>query len=645
MSEVLTLAYSYTAKDLAAVRAYVQRVAPAIIARTYYDPDEDGFAATPSAMERHLRGMLDGLVKVAIEQGSPALAEHLRASVRKHGEPKLTAVTFRMVTEAAALAAALPAPGHSIGRWFRPRVASRLKGEGIATLGELIAFCNRRGGSWWRSIPRIGAARAAIIVAWLRRHETQLGLRVDADVFDGHLARDPLVAADVVQVRPVGSDHLDAGGAGQSADASPRLTLAPLERMAVPHALSGADGPHRGENRSAAFCYIQARHDLEAVHAYLNKYRDQPKTLRSYTKEVERFLLWSVVVRGKALSSLVVDDCEAYKDFLKSPDRRFVGERFSRSSPRWRPFASAMLSPESQRYAVRALRAAFTWLVDVRYLAGNPWKAVIAHRVIQRETAMQIQRALPADLWRRLRHELDRRCTDTDTDTTERESGSTSDEKLGVQWRVVRAAMLLMGDSGLRREEAANAQRDKLKMSIYGTLERPVWELTVVGKRKRERTVPVSVATLAALRAHWADRGKDFMLPTDLLNPSAPLLSPVTIPWTPASRAKHHQAAEQGYSADGINRLIARMLTIIVETMGDLSLDERVILGSVNAHAMRHTFGTQSVADDVPINVVQKVLGHASLQTTSIYYRQKVVMCSITSSSLIAKETSRWYST
>src|SRR5476651_22336 len=211
MSEVLTLSYGYTAKDLAAVRAYVQRVSPAVIARTYFDPDQDSCAATPSAMERHLRTMLDGLVKVAIEHGSAALAEHLRASVKKHGEPKLTAVTFRMVTEAATLAAAAPAPDRSIGRWFRPRVASRLKGEGITTLGELIAFCNRRGGSWWRSIPRIGAGRAAIIVAWLRRHEARLGLRIDDDVD----TRDPLVAADVVQVRPVGFDHLDAGGKGQ----------------------------------------------------------------------------------------------------------------------------------------------------------------------------------------------------------------------------------------------------------------------------------------------------------------------------------------------------------------------------------------------------------------------------------------------
>ncbi|MDR5806451.1 hypothetical protein [Caballeronia sp. LZ001] len=63
--------------------------------------------------------------------------------------------------------------------------------------------------------------------------------------------------------------------------------LAPLERLAVPHALLGAEG----ENRSTAFCYIQASHDLDAVRAYLNRYCDQPKTLRAYTKELERFLL------------------------------------------------------------------------------------------------------------------------------------------------------------------------------------------------------------------------------------------------------------------------------------------------------------------------------------------------------------------
>ncbi|WP_327384313.1 site-specific integrase [Caballeronia choica] len=440
----------------------MERIAPAVIARTYYDPDADPHAASPGAMERHLARMLDTLVQLAIAHGSTVLADHLRASIKQHGQPKLTAVTFRMVTEAAQLAALPPHPDHAIGAWLRPRVARRLKGEGIATLGELVAFCNRRGASWWRSIPRIGPGRTRAIISWLRRQQSALGLTVDADVDSVEQAGVPLVAAALVELVPdLASDH----GASRGTD---RLALAPLERLSVPHALSGANG----ENRSTAFCYIQANHDLDAVRAYLNRYRDQPKTLRAYTKELERFLLWAVVLRGKALSDLRVEDCEAYKDFLKSPDTRFVGERFARHSPRWRPFASGELSSESQRYAVRALRAAFTWWVDVRYLAGNPWIAVNDPRVIQRASAMKIERALPADLWRRLRDELNARCT----------------EENAVQWRAMRATILLMGDSGLRREEAASARRENLKPSVYGTLARPVWELTIVGKGQRERT-------------------------------------------------------------------------------------------------------------------------------------------------------------
>ncbi|GGD96702.1 site-specific integrase [Caballeronia grimmiae] len=650
LTKPLTLERRYTSKDFTALRAYVQRIPPAVIARTYYDPDEDPHAATPGAMERHLTAMLDALVALALAHGSTALAEHLRASIRQHGRPVLTAVTFRMVTEAAQLAALPPRADHPIGAWLRPRVARRLKGEGIQTLGELVAFCNRRGGSWWRSIPRIGPGRARAIVSWLRRQQASLQLTIEADVDSEEREGVPLIAAKLVEVVPaakVTGSGLSSGGPGDDSSSTSRLTerltLAPLERLAVPHALSGANG----ENRATAFCYIQANHDLEAVRAYLNRFRDQPKTLRAYTKELERFLLWAVVLRGKALSDLRVDDCEAYKDFLKAPDPRFVGERFPRHSPRWRPFASpnssaaaasqkaslsATLSPESQRYTVRVLRTAFTWWVDVRYLAGNPWKAVNDPVVVKRERAMKVERALPADLWRKLRDELDARSAEAGS-THGRASGSS------VQWRAVRAAMLLMGDSGLRREEAASARREDLRPSSYGTFERPVWELTIVGKGQRERTVPVSAATLNALRAHWRDRAQDFDGATEGDKQRGPLLSPIVIPWTDASRRRHRAgpsaesgegqfATGAGYTADGLNRLISRMVTELVETMDGLSLDERVRLGQSNAHAFRHTFGTQSVADEVPVDVVQKVLGHASLQTTTIYVqaeKQRVV--------------------
>ncbi|MFC0403120.1 site-specific integrase [Paraburkholderia rhizosphaerae] len=563
----------YTRSDFTALRAFVQRVPAATIARLYFTADEDGHEPTPGWVESYLRRMQAELVDLAIEHGSPVLADHLKQSARRHGSARLTAVSLKMVEQAAGLAVARPAPEHGVGMWFRPLVALRLKDAGLTTLGELAAFCNARGGSWWRAIRRIGPGRARRIVAWLRQHEATLG-SVAADVDE----RPPFTASDR-EIVEIGGRH---------------ATLVPLERMALHAALSGADG----DNRSRAFAYIHARHDLEAVRAYLYQYRDQPKTLRAYTKELERFLLWTVSVRGRALSSVLADDCEAYKDFLKAPSPAFVGPRFARSSARWRPFASAQPSADTQKYAVRALRAAFAWLVDVRYLAGNPWQAVRDPVVIERETDMDIGRALPAGLWQRARRYIDTQCAPVEAH----------------YWRTVRTALLLSGDSGLRREELTVARREKIRPSPHGDPTMPVWELTVVGKRKKERTVPVSPAAIGALRAHWADRGLDFDTATD-----GPLLRPVFIPPTPLALARHGDGMDTSYVPDAINKMVRWAMKRLVAGMPDLTVAEMAQLASTSPHAFRHTFGTQAGANDVPLDVIQRIMGHASLQTTTIY--------------------------
>ena len=137
-------------------------------------------------------------------------------------------------------------------------------------------------------MPRIGPGRAQILVQWLRCHADTLGVRVDADVDRTEPFQAPAAQRVVLS-------------AGQT-------RLAPLERMDLPQALSGA----QGANRASSFCYVAAAHDLAAIRAYLNRYRDQSKTLRAYTKELERFVLWAIGVRGTAVSSLLVEDCEGH---------------------------------------------------------------------------------------------------------------------------------------------------------------------------------------------------------------------------------------------------------------------------------------------------------------------------------------------
>jgi len=298
------------------------------------------------------------------------------------------------------------------------------------------------------------------------------------------------------------------------------------------------------------------------------------------------------------MSSLLADDCEEYKDFLKLPSPAFVGPRVSRTSERWRAFSSAPLSPESQRYATRAIRAAFTWLSDMRYLAGNPWKAVRDPVIVAREDEIQIERALSQGLWEKLSLELDRRAGADD----------------GGQWRLARAAILLMTESGLRREETAFARREKLRPSLYGTAIEPLRELTIVGKRAKERTVPVSPAAVVALEAHWDDREEAF----GEAGAAGPLLSPLIVPRAPDAQLKHAQARAP-YHPGVLARLVERALSELIIESDVLEPEERQKLSRTTAHAFRHTFGTQAAAAGAPVDVMQKILGHLSLQTTSIY--------------------------
>ncbi|MDN7429065.1 phage integrase family protein [Burkholderia sp. AU45388] len=136
---------TYTRNDFTALRAFVQRVPPATVGRLYFGEDENGHTPSPAATKRRLRDMQ---VDLALE----------------HDSASLSAVSLKMVEQAAQLAVARPEAQHAVGMWFRPLVAKRLKVRQIHTLGELVVFCNARGGSWWRAVPRIGTGRARHLV-------------------------------------------------------------------------------------------------------------------------------------------------------------------------------------------------------------------------------------------------------------------------------------------------------------------------------------------------------------------------------------------------------------------------------------------------------------------------------------------------
>lgn len=568
------LAYNRT--DYTALRAYVLKIPIQRIADLYYTEDSP---QVEQGLERWLIDMRTALVERAIEH-NPAFAEILKGA-RQGGS--LTDKALDILIAAADMPRPAPARGHPVAQWFRPKTARSLKEEGIFTLGDLVDVVVRRGPGWWRPIPRVGAGRAGAILRWLRQWPEQLG-EIELDATHD-------TPADTFDLLPV-------------LDPTKRRDVAPLGTFQLPAWLSGL----QGANRSPAFCFISARNDLEAIHAYLGRYKGQPHTERAYRKELERFMLWCALVACKPMSSLLVDDCESYKHFLRAPLPEFCGLRAPRTSKRWKPFAKDPMSAESQKYAVLVLRALFDWLVKVRYLAGNPWAAVKDPIVVQQAEEMQIDRALNKDTWRTVLDVL-------------KERGAAEEN---VQDRVALAAILLMGDSGLRRAEAAGARRHNIRPSRHAS---GVWMLSVLGKRSTIRKVPVSPETLDALRAHWRDRGLDFDSQADDL----PLLAPIVVPGTETAQARHAGEAGHGYHPESLYRLVAGALSRVrdhaaarwFEDQPLLTAEEIIQLQQTSPHAFRHTFGTLAVEDEMPVVVVQEILGHKSASTTSIYVKAK----------------------
>ncbi len=70
----------------------------------------------------------------------------------------------------------------------------------------------------------------------------------------------------------------------------------------------------------------------------------------------------------------------------------------------------------------------------------------------------------------------------------------------------------------------------------------------------------------------------------------------------------------------GTYKVVKSALVRLAEDPGvPLLEEERELLRRAAPHAFRHTFATRAVAHDMPIDVLQRLMGHASQQITSIY--------------------------
>ncbi len=167
--------------------------------------------------------------------------------------------------------------------------------------------------------------------------------------------------------------------------------------------LSGKYGTNRDQtNRDQSNrCQIHANNDYEAIHCWLNEYRHKATTYRTYQKEAERLLLWSVYQCKKPLSSLDRDDFERYFLFLDNPEPKHIwcmkdqGGGRKRGEPGWRPFVGG-LSATTKLTAISCIDSLFNYLVDARYLSFNPLS------LIRKRNARKITSPAPLSLQERM---------------------------------------------------------------------------------------------------------------------------------------------------------------------------------------------------------------------------------------------------
>jgi site-specific recombinase XerD len=469
-----------------------------------------------------------------------------------------------------------PAATDPLDTWIDPRLAARLAVFEIRTPLELVAAINRGGLTWYRRIPGVGRIAADKLIKWLQANEPSIGARIEAAAL---IPRAQLIEA-VRTARPV-------------------LAVVPLEKLALPATLDG----HDGTNRVPDACQIGAVNDLAAIEAWLAaRAAGSPHTERAYRKEAERLLLWAVFARKRAVSSLNVDDAIAYRDFLFNPTPRetWVGPSSApRFSPQWRPFTGP-LSARSVGHTLTVVRGMFDWLVAMRYLAFNPFVAVPAVRAVDPAAAdptlrLSTDRYLSGAQWRMLREYLDDFAVD----------------EAGIR---ARFAITFAYTTGLRASElvAATAGRLRVRASVEADPADGVFgsrrevSLRVVGKGAKVRDVPVAPELETLLDEYLSVRS----LPGwNECAPDTPILSALEAP-----------APGRAITTSTLYRMLRARFDALACT---LNTQQRRGGGEAferaSTHWLRHTFGRHALADGASLNVVQMVLGHASVQTTTIY--------------------------
>jgi site-specific recombinase XerD len=522
--------------ELAALRAwYAGLDARAAVARYLGDRKAPGASA---------RGVL-GRIRRALTAYAANRHRDDLAEVFGEKDRTPTDTVARAIETLRSLPAPVPHIADDIDPWLPPRVVAALRAHGIRTLADLTVRIPRRR-RWWTAIAGLGVAGARHVEAFFSAHPALT-----------ERARALIVAA------PAGDD------------------IVPWEQLRVPHEVDGSHGQFRAPR---AACLLNASNDYEAIQSWLSLH-ESATTQRAYRKEAERLILWAILERGRALSSLTTDDAIAYRAFLRrpTPRERWVGPSRSRHSVEWRPFIGA-LSPRSAAYALNVLSALFRWLVEQRYVLANPFAGVKVKSHASR-AGLDVSRGFSEGEWLLIRTVAD-----------------------GLEWSYgwsLSAAQRLRFlldfgyATGLRASELVGATLTDIRRDEHGDH----W-LHVLGKGGKRGKVALPPLARTALDQYLVQRG----LPVTPArwNPATPLVASL-------------EEDGAGIESTRLWRVLRRFFVQVADAIEDERPGTAEKLRRASPHWMRHTHASHALARGAELIMVRDNLRHSSISTTSTY--------------------------
>ena len=266
--------------------------------------------------------------------------------------------------------------------------------------------------------------------------------------------------------------------------------------------------------------------------------RASPHTLRAYGDDVARFLDFLGPHLGGAI------DERALAKLSPGDIRAFVTLRREEG-----------LGARGVRRALSATRSFFRYLAREEILENPASRAVRGPR---------LPRTLPRPL------------SERDAARAIAEAGEHD-----IEWIAARdtALLTLLYGAGLRISEALSLKRGDVPLGL---------SLTVMGKRQKERSVPVLPVVREAIDDYVACAGE--------LSSAQPPNGPLFL-----SRTGKPMSAREAQA-------------LMQHLRSRLGLSERA-----TPHALRHSFATHLLANGGDLRAVQELLGHASLSTPQLY--------------------------